>query len=1172
MEPRLPLPSSRKRRPVSTSPPSPSDLRRLASNFFPVVHTLSDYASLINASLPSGIPPIALLLPGESTARPSYASLVSRVLVCLPDATNRPAVPDGVEEGLQSAPGFPRLEDVIGRVISDTLTRHPRGFDAANRNVLCNGFALARPGGAGSVFRNLDARAPSSAVNAFLSAPWRRVFERLGYVAARHLLSCAALVLCVPSDLSEERTGGGEVAMMQLCGPHREKAVVREDSSSIVHLKRQVLYHGSLQLLPHHLQSGKDIKAGEGGAKDPPLNSGLPPSHPMQPLRPGEADVSSRLACIIFPSLFTKQKARLSPRPTSTADQTSRPRKRRRVLGSAGTSAASAAANRNQSVRSISAPSPRFPRRLQKLAPLLEDVVARCAKRSFRALLSETCPLDVDDNPRRSKRLHTCQELSQKKAKPGSVARFLVRAVRQAVPLAIFGSHGNRALFESALHAIIRHRNQHDAFDLQHFLAQQGMKVTEVTWLYRICDPNSSDGRKICNPTDLKYRQARLAEMTSWLFRGFCLPLLRHNFYVTETEVSRNRVVYYRREVWSALTDATLDAMLRSDHHQFSMLTPKSLAVVRRRRESVVSQAGTCFSSAPVFAFSSVRFVPKPSGARGIQRRRAISFRSFVNSKNGLSLALPKLPNPALFSIAKSATKTFYANVQEIVGSETKSNSNLLGASVFTSTDIYQKYAELVSRWRAAGRPVMYFLCMDITRSFDTVPLRSLLGHVLPSIFQREEYVILRYVVVKRSVPNGALVYRYRYYACEEMGEESNFPRLLRTKLAARHRCALYVDLCDVTRLKRGDLLRALEELLGNNIVSIPRRNRRHREAAYAIQCQGLPQGLPLSGILTSLFYGHVESKDLTQFLTLKGSAGEKALRCEALSGVNDESETRLSLQLFMRQVDDTIFASADKDHARRFAERMTKGWDEEHGFVINPTKTRSNFDAGVGGKTGMRFIPWCGYIIDTKTMEVRNDYDRYVTPGFRLRDTLSILYGTGSVRSFSAKALTCFKPKLHPILFDSNINSKRMIALNLYQAAVLSALKLCSYASALFANGEAKPDPNTRDLFRGTTVEMLRSFCTLVTLAVTSTVASRNGVAFPLEDSDVLYLAHRGIYDVLQRRTGVWFADRARAALEVSLLTLRYVTTRGAVQDLAATHSAVLCISSNRVMWSIRL
>jgi telomerase reverse transcriptase len=470
----------------------------------------------------------------------------------------------------------------------------------------------------------------------------------------------------------------------------------------------------------------------------------------------------------------------------------------------------------------------------------------------------------------------------------------------------------------------------------------------------------------------------------------------------------------------------------------------------------------------------------------------------------------------------------------------------------------------------------MFFVCMDIARSFDTVPLRTLLRRVVPDVLRHEQYVVLRYAVVKRNISNAQLLCRICSYVCEEPGEEAHFPRLVRNKLGARHRGALFIDLASVTVIQRSDLLAALNEVLSNNIVTVPRRVRRRSSTAYAVQCQGLPQGSPLSSIFTSLFYGFVERSDLSDFLDAAAKGGDRRVTVSPPASQGELDQTPPPPpppRLFMRQIDDTLFASASDEVSRRLAQRMTRGWDDTHGFVINPSKTRSNFDAGVGGKTSMRLIPWCGYIFDTETLEVRGDYDRYVSSDCRIRDTLSIVHGAGAMESFKRKASTCFRPKLHALLLDGNINSKHTILLNIYQATLLSALKLCSYAAALLPRRQAGADPNTPAHFRRIVDAMVDMFQTLVHLAVTSAVATRSGCTFPVGRADVKYLVHRGFRDVLRRRmVHVWFVGAALDALEGRVGSMRFTSARGGVVDLEVACAPVVRPAASTALWSLKL
>ena len=49
----------------------------------------------------------------------------------------------------------------------------------------------------------------------------------------------------------------------------------------------------------------------------------------------------------------------------------------------------------------------------------------------------------------------------------------------------------------------------------------------------------------------------------AFMWTGVVLPLLRTHFYVTETEGTRNRLVFYRKTDWHHLTTTVLPALVQ---------------------------------------------------------------------------------------------------------------------------------------------------------------------------------------------------------------------------------------------------------------------------------------------------------------------------------------------------------------------------------------------------------------------------------------------------------------------------------------------------------------------------------------------------------------------------------------------------------------------------------
>lgn len=83
-----------------------------------------------------------------------------------------------------------------------------------------------------------------------------------------------------------------------------------------------------------------------------------------------------------------------------------------------------------------------------------------------------------------------------------------------------------------------------------------------------------------------------------------------------------------------------------------------------------------------------------------------------------------------------------------------------------------------------------------------------------------------------------------------------------------------------------------------------------------------------------------------------------------------------------MRWVDDYIFVSPSKDRTEAFiGAAHTKL--RALGCFINPEKTLVNFHVAVDGLPLSRvkgdWIPWCGFFINTVTLEVKHNYLQYI-------------------------------------------------------------------------------------------------------------------------------------------------------------------------------------------------
>lgn len=170
----------------------------------------------------------------------------------------------------------------------------------------------------------------------------------------------------------------------------------------------------------------------------------------------------------------------------------------------------------------------------------------------------------------------------------------------------------------------------------------------------------------------------------------------------------------------------------------------------------------------------------------------------------------------------------------------------------------------------------------------------------------------------------------------------------LATELAASLRHVIFIDSVVYPYEDRQRVLRLLEQHVTGNLVKIGREFFRQRV--------GIPQGSSLSTLLCSFFYADLEREKLG-FVHEPGSA-------------------------LLRYTDDFLFVSTSRRKARTFFEIMCKG-HPEYGCFISPEKSLTNMDlmledGGFVPRIRDTAFPWCGYVLDTTSLAVRADLERY--------------------------------------------------------------------------------------------------------------------------------------------------------------------------------------------------
>lgn len=1061
---------------------------RVPTRIFPTAQPFRAYIDDVNETNKHG-QQITLDLTDRDVANPVHAAY-SRLLDRLVVAVRAPQSPQLVSTFASSLhlSHTLSLEQILTSVITNAL-RRDSPFIASQKNVLCAGFSLANQDGPGSALRNLDARSPSAPVQNILTPAFRLLLLRVGHVLLTHLLTDAVLLQAVP----EARTRGAsrapgrtkhcrsQLSFVQLCGPVcndpplAATLLPRRSDHNIV-MRQDVLY----QRPKTRRNLAKQVTA-VSALSTSVYNRGLPKAHHLHAMS-GSTFSATLLALLIFANKLPGSRYDTPTFNASTsehiqangvASSTLPPREFDEVASKLYT-----ACRGNMRGKKWLSIKKLLPRRLSRVTALLEDTLGRVRKHCFRRTLGRTCPLSPLVRGRGAahgfRRLATnrpsVQTLIGMSTEPKSVALFLITCCRQMLPSELFGSQRNCNAVEQAVHHFVRSRLQRENFNIHRYFAAKSLCVTDVGWLHTTND--GTHGKRVQNPTDLSFRHEKLMRLLIWMFRGVLLPLLAQNFYVTEGNLHKNKVFFFRREVWTLLVDSANDVALRSSG-QFLILSREQLAQRERQRDALLSRLGPLLSPNPIMMFHYVRYVPKKSSLRCIQRPygKLLSCAVPGLSKGYNDARVRKPLSRNSLCMGQRRMKSWMNNLLAVLGAESRAQEAFLGASVFSLDSIYAKWLELVLRWKQRGKPKMYAFGVDIAKSFDTIPLKTLMEDVVPRLLTRARYPIVKARLTKRDVCSERAISRIITVVCLQGGIETSFVRLVREMLGKRHPGAVFSDVAHMTTLNRFEILATVEEFIANNVVAVPRRSRRRSETGFAVQMQGVPQGHPLSPLLTSLFYGYVERKEFGDIMDADVACGRKFTteveKAEEECGMEVEmrtqntavdkvaqrkrtSDSRKPISLLMRLVDDTMFLSSEKPQATRLLHRMLQGWKTTHGFSLNGEKTRASFHADVGGTEGMREMPWCGLLIDMETLEVRLDYRKYAMHGFRVRECITVEQDAYTGRFLHERTMQCFKPKLHPILLDQRINGARTVQINIYQAAVLCGLKFCAYINAM--------------------------------------------------------------------------------------------------------------------------
>lgn len=276
-----------------------------------------------------------------------------------------------------------------------------------------------------------------------------------------------------------------------------------------------------------------------------------------------------------------------------------------------------------------------------------------------------------------------------------------------------------------------------------------------------------------------------------------------------------------------------------------------------------------------------------------------------------------------------------------------------MGSSMFSPSEMYLKLKSFQAHLKEKGwfGQKLYFVKVDVQSCFDTIPQEKLLK-VIEYIFNEDEYRIARHTEIKPPLNvTGTKKPMKKFVARAGLAEEfGRFEDHARAEVGSgRKKQTVFVDNVVHQFKEAGILFGLLEEHVQHNIIKI-------REKFFH-QKNGIPQGSVLSSILCNFFYGDLEKNKLSFTLDEDG--------------------------LLLRLIDDFLFITLNRDNAESFLKIMHQG-HPEYGAFVSIDKTLVNFEMSFDGRkvnclVGTSEFPYCGNVINTKTLDVRKDRERRV-------------------------------------------------------------------------------------------------------------------------------------------------------------------------------------------------
>lgn len=537
-----------------------------------------------------------------------------------------------------------------------------------------------------------------------------------------------------------------------------------------------------------------------------------------------------------------------------------------------------------------------------------------------------------------------------------SVSAFCQTILSKIIPNEFWGQGSiqehNKSLFLKRVHEFICLR-RFESMCLHQLM--QGMKITDIEWLTppKLGSGGGGGGNRKCSQSDFQKRTEIFYEFLYYLIDSVLIPLIRSNFYVTESNTHRYKLFFFRHDIWRQIAEPAM-ATLKAGMFEEVRLSD-ALRILGSRK----------------LGYSQVRLLPKGDTMRPIMNLRR---RTVLQGNN-------RLLGPSI--------NTVLGPVSEVLKLEKSLRPDRLGAAMFSVGDIYHRIKAFKARLLGGAGDSqkklsrLYFAKVDVQAAFDTIPQEAMVK-LLSKILQESRYKISKHAEVQplessssaqNGKPSPPIKTFKRWHSTAKLPSDmASFSESIATSTTKKNKKdTIFVGSALERYLQRRDILALAGSHIKENLAKVGKK--------YYRQKRGIPQGSVLSSLFCSYFYADLEMREL-------GFLKEPA------------EEGQGQGTLLMRLIDDFLLVTTDRRKAERFVRVMYEGF-EEYGVKVRLEKSLVNFEMRIRGVEvprvqsqrqrqrqgdkdgqGRLLFPYCRVLIDCDSLDVGKQRDEGMLGG----------------------------------------------------------------------------------------------------------------------------------------------------------------------------------------------